>query len=479
MALYSSAAAHSLQSTDVHPSLDAAVSIGSQLKSYDTERGLLKSIAAESVEAVFIDGFPDWSQPGKIQLIYADALLPHPLNPRKTTDREALATLAESLRAGGVHTPLDICQKSVEAPHQALILSGHRRLWTSKMIGGELIPCRLDPRGVLSEVEQREALIRYNEGQEKPAPIDRAQSVLDMMVSSDLTQTATAARLGINPATVGRLLKLLTLPDAVKEMTNKGEINESVAFELTRIKDNPQRQIELAVEAKERGYSADKVRRMAAKPKVKLPTRSHVPTTEPVVNERTVIVETGAERVALTFTSTKIAMSDDAVRSALEQVVNRIPVDISVTETTPAPAVSGTPAAPLAEERPEVKFTPTANRPPAAVSPSKADTITPTTDAPAATPVVATTATSEDRFGLQIPATYQFPVVSGHRSAAAQSVSAVFTNGYPDWSRTGEIQLVFRSALAPHPLNPRKQISTEAMRETVLSVKQSGNSHAA
>lgn len=442
------------------PSLDLSRNSNFSFKTVETAQGDFLSVAAESVDAVYLDGKPDWSQTNKIQLIHVDALIPHPWNPRKTTSREALVTLAESLRAGGLHSPLDICQKDSDTPELALILSGHRRLWTTKGVGADLIPCRLDPRGVLTEVEQREALIRYNEGQEKPAPINRAQSILDLMVSSNLTQAQTATRLGINPATVSRLLKLLTLPEVVQDMTNKGELNESVAYELTRIQDNPQRQIDLALEAKERGYSAAKVKRMAGRPKIKLTNRNSAAKRTTSVNEKTILVPDGS--ATITISSTKVAITETAISEALQQVINRIPVAMHIPEPVSTdPLTTNTATAPSHSQTTELNV-------------PHSGGIQPNPNESKSTKIPLPLPGGEDHLGLQQTATYQFPRIQGYISGAAASINAIFINGYPDWSRTDEIQLVFRKALSPHPWNPRKHISIEAMRDTVLSIKQSG-----
>ena len=455
--------AHSQPAFDapILPSLDLELSSNFSFKTLETAQGTFLSVAAESLDAVYLDGKPDWSQTNKIQLIHVDALIPHPWNPRKTTSRESLVTLAESLRAGGLHSPLDICQKDSDSPELALILSGHRRLWTTKGVGADLIPCKLDPRGVLTEVEQREALIRYNEGQEKPAPINRAQSILDLMVTSKLTQAQTATRLGINPATVSRLLKLLTLPEIVQNMTNKGELNESVAYELTRIQDNPQRQIDLALEAKERGYSAAKVKRMACRPKIKLESRSSAAKRPTCVSERTIEVPDGSATIKIS--SARVVITDTTINEALQQVIYRIPVELQMPEPVSADNSSAnTTASPDGSQSTE---------PNSLRQPDKIQTVP---DKSKSGDMESSLPAEEDRLGLKQPTEYQFSRIDGHISGAAASINAIFTNGYPDWSRTDEIQLVFRTALAPHPWNPRKHISIEAMRDTVLSVKESG-----
>jgi hypothetical protein len=65
------------------------------------------------------------------------------------------------------------------------------------------------------------------------------------MKECDWNATEVAAALGFSNATVTRLLALVSLPDAIRLMVERGEVSASAAYELARVQD-AKRQAELA-----------------------------------------------------------------------------------------------------------------------------------------------------------------------------------------------------------------------------------------
>lgn len=446
--------------------LDVPLSGGYQFKTIETNNGPRRSAAAPSIAAVYIDGKPDWSRTDEIQLIERTALERHPLNPRQFANRVDMLNSAISIRLQGVHTPLDICQLGTN-PAKGLLLSGHRRLWTCEALELDLIPCRLDPRRVLTEIEQREALIRANEGQQRPAPINRAQSILEFMACSNLNQTQAAQRLCIAPATLGKLLKLLTLPEVVQKRINEGELNESIAFHLTRL-GNPDLQIQLAESAVKFSWSADKMRRVVLERigKSRVTNRfsdSFTRREAPQLQTKEFSLD---GEITLRISSSRTSLTPANLTEAIRETMMQIPMEFEVHHGKeneykqqcgfegglPSGQSSGLSIKDSEGESPE-RTAATNLQSPAELK-------------------------DEDPLGLKAPVTYQFPIILSSnrelRSVAAASVNAVYIDGYPDWSRSSEVQLLSIHALKPHPLNPRKAIPREAMRDSVLSIKSSG-----
>lgn len=471
------------------------------------EGRLLSSAASASIGAVFINGKPDWTRTGEIQLIHVDQLVQHPWNPRTIVDPRDMLATTESVNSQGVHTPLHICQFGSDA-EKGLILSGHRRLWVVEGLGADLIPCRLDPRRVLSEVEQREELIRANEGQEPPAPIDHAKGILAYMACTTppLNQSQAAKKLGMHPVAVSNLLRLLILPEKVQELINKRALNESVAIQIARTVAHkeidadriiniaeaaaenkwPVRRVLLALTGKEssnRGIRKGGNNRFG--PSNKSPEQnthsSGGPRPSPTPVQSMELDLSGGLKVR--FTTNRTELTDERMHSALSEAIMQVPVEFGGESTgvSPVSAPSDTlviQPTDSGRERPGRANDLKVKQRESLAEPPRSTTATTPTDL-----VVEETPTSPeaelDPYGLRAPITYDFPQVEGatgqtYKSAAAHSINAVFIDGYPDWSRCEEVQLIFKSALRQHPWNPRVTVTAEAMRTTLLSVKASG-----
>lgn len=445
---------------------------------YETGGRALRSGAAESIEALFADGRPDWGATGQIQLIRLDLIVPAPYNPRHFVNREAMITLLNSVSAQGLHTPLDISRHP--DGDKVFLLSGHRRLWVANALELGLLPCRLDPRGVLTEVQMREALIKYNEGQEKPAPIDRAQSYFEYIRLTGKSQIEVAAQFNISPAHLNQMLRLLTLPKVVQVKINTGELAVAVGLQIARHPGGERAQIELAERAFKEGLTARKVddiiSRLRSASALGLPKnrRGPKPDAEAQRKEYKVTVP-GAHPVDITVSSKLLFLGPEQIESALREVINEFPIEFGVHHRS-GPAQASVIEGELSREAGSPAAVPDAmmpsNRDPSRVlqTPAAPEAGSEDLSAHAITPLPVEVGGPEVEHVARVIETPRGEL----RSAAAQSIDAVFIDGFPDWSQPAVVQLVYRSCLTPHPLNPRKFVSRAAMDDTMQSIRRTG-----
>ena len=389
------------------------------------------SIAADSINAIFTDGYPDWSRCDEIQLLRKDIVIPNPLNPRQFVSREAMASLLDSVSSKGVHTPFNVCQ--TQNSQEALTLSGHRRQWVSNALKADLIPCKLDPRGVLSEIQIREALIQYNEGQEKPAPMDRANSILDYMKKASINQSEVARKFGLTPSAISSILRLLTLPGDIQAAVNVSKISEAqgvaiarhpgsdreknLLFEKVVKQDLNPRQIQAEVQKLKGGL---KLTSKPSKPRGKMKERQYrLP---------------GAFGVEIIINSNRAELTQEQILNALHEVIMTQPVEFSIHHKSNSESEPKR----LVEDLPNIKD-------------SKKDS-------------------AIERKPKEVIQTSKGSLTV----ASADSIKAVFVDGYPDWSQPGTVQLLFLDALVPHPLNPRKYVSRQAMETNTESIAENG-----
>ncbi|WKZ56684.1 MAG: ParB/RepB/Spo0J family partition protein [Bdellovibrionota bacterium] len=420
----------------------------------------LRSAAAASVEAVWLGGTPNWDLPQAVQLIKRDLLVACPFNPRHFVSHEAMAKTFESIAAQGIHTPLEISQLDDE---QGLVLSGHRRLWVCHALGLDLLPCKLDPRGVLDELQVREAVIRYNEGQEKPAPIDRAQSIFEYIRASGANQSEVAARFNLSPAEVCNMLRLLTLPDRVKELVNSGAIPVATALVMARYTNTERANIALAERVLAEKLSARQVREILQKLRsaqaLQMGNRGH-PKGQAESQARDLkevkIELPGIVPVTVSISSKKAALSPEQISASIEEALSQIPIELEVHHHQS----SGAAANDTRSDQNTSLLLPTIppTMAPMARAGENGQGILRSKE------VVAPTGTHQPSMSQDNPL----------RNGASLSVKAIFMSGKPDWSQPTVVQLIHISNLVPHPNNPRKLVSPSAMQSTLESIRESG-----
>lgn len=198
-------------------------------------------------------------------------LQPNPLQPRGAITPESLVDLVDSIREHGVLEPLVVAK----TPAGYQIIAGERRWRASKLAGLTHVPAIIretTPKGML------EMAIVENVQRVDLNALDRAKGFERLMDEFGLTTSEVAVRIGKSVAYVSNSLRLLTLPDALKDGLLSGLISEGHARALAAIEDT-----ELMVEAykiilRESGSvrrAEELARRMKAKsdqkPKVNLP----------------------------------------------------------------------------------------------------------------------------------------------------------------------------------------------------------------
>lgn len=163
-------------------------------------------------------------------------LQPNPLQPRGAITPESLVDLVDSIREHGVLEPLVIAK----TPAGYQIIAGERRWRASKLAGLTHLPAivrETSPKGMLEM-----ALVENVQRVDLNA-LDRAKGFERLMNEFGLTTSEIAVRIGKSVAYVSNSLRLLSLPDALKDGLLSGLITEGHARALAAI-DDPSLMIE-------------------------------------------------------------------------------------------------------------------------------------------------------------------------------------------------------------------------------------------
>lgn len=165
-----------------------------------------------------------------IEHLPIDQLQPNPLQPRGVITPESLSELITSIKTHGIIQPLVVA----ETPAGYQIIAGERRWRASRLAGLSQVPVKIiktSPQGML------EMALVENVQRSDLNPIDRANSFERLMKEFSLTNLEIANRIGKSPSFVSNTLKLLELPDALKDGLISGVIAEGHARALAGIPD--------------------------------------------------------------------------------------------------------------------------------------------------------------------------------------------------------------------------------------------------
>lgn len=157
-------------------------------------------------------------------------LEPNPLQPRGLITPESLAELAESIREHGILEPLVVAK----TPAGYQIIAGERRWRAAKLIGLSKVPVVIketSPQGML------EMAIVENVQRQDLNPLERAQAYKRLLDEFNLTNGEISQRVGKSPAYISNTIRLLTLPDALKDALMSGATTEGHARALASLED--------------------------------------------------------------------------------------------------------------------------------------------------------------------------------------------------------------------------------------------------
>jgi len=157
-------------------------------------------------------------------------LQPNPLQARSIIHSEALVDLIESIKQHGILEPLVVAR----TPAGYQIIAGERRWRAAKVAGLKTVPVIIKETSTRGMLEM--ALVE-NVQREDLNPIERAQGFQRLIDEFALTVTEISKRIGKSPAYVSNTLRLLALPDAIKDGLISQDITEGHARAIAGLTD--------------------------------------------------------------------------------------------------------------------------------------------------------------------------------------------------------------------------------------------------
>jgi len=166
------------------------------------------------------------SQVGGVQQVAVESIQPNPRQPRIHFKEEDLVDLAASIREHGVIQPLIVSPKS---DGTFILIAGERRWQASQRAGLKTVPVITRQA---SNQELLEIALIENVQRADLNSLEEAEAYRQLVEEFNLSHDMVAKRVGKNRVTVTNTLRLLGLPDVVKQALVDGKLTEGHARAL-------------------------------------------------------------------------------------------------------------------------------------------------------------------------------------------------------------------------------------------------------
>ena len=176
----------------------------------------------------------------RLRMLPIGDLMPNPRQPRKNFNEQALQELSESIKKNGILQPLIVSflkpqeiQEEIKDEGQEdttsnrfVIVAGERRWRAAQRAGLHEVPAIVKE----FDLKQRsEVAIVENIQREDLSPLELAEAYKDLVERFGYRQEDLAQTLGKNRSTITNSMRLLSLPQSVKEKLQKGALSEGHA----------------------------------------------------------------------------------------------------------------------------------------------------------------------------------------------------------------------------------------------------------
>ena len=177
------------------------------------QKGLGRGLGA------LIDDFSASGVSDSITSLPLQKVEPNPRQPRRVFDEEELQALADSIAEHGIVQTLAVRD---EGDGYYMIIAGERRWRAARLAGLDEVPV------VVLEADDRtvmELALVENLQRQDLNPMEEAEGYRVLMEDYGLTQEQTAERVGKSRPAVANALRLLALPDEVRELVESGALS--------------------------------------------------------------------------------------------------------------------------------------------------------------------------------------------------------------------------------------------------------------
>jgi ParB family chromosome partitioning protein len=173
----------------------------------------------------------DMSSKGYIPSLPVDYISPNPHQPRMSIKTEDLIELADSIRENGIIQPLIVTKRGEK---DYVLIAGERRFRAAQLASLSTVPV------VVREASPRQMLemaVIENVQRKDLNPIEEALAFKQLSTKFSMTQGEVAKKVGLSRVAVVNKIRLLKLPDKLKQLVLDGVLSEGHSRALLGIQD--------------------------------------------------------------------------------------------------------------------------------------------------------------------------------------------------------------------------------------------------
>jgi ParB family transcriptional regulator, chromosome partitioning protein len=198
-----------------------------------------------------------FSVPGGAMQIGIEKISPNPYQPRKDFNPEKLAELVNSIKENGVLEPVILRS----AGDRYELIMGERRFRAATAAGLRTIPAIIREA---NDNEMLEIALIENLQREDLNSMEEAEGYKILIEKFSLTQEELAKKIGMDRATIANTLRLLNLPQEIRDCISKNTLTEGHGRAILSV-ENTVQQLALAKKVIKRGLSVRETEAMAKK----------------------------------------------------------------------------------------------------------------------------------------------------------------------------------------------------------------------
>ena len=211
----------------------------------------------KGLNAIFIENDSEKND-GAVTLKISE-IEPNRSQPRKEFDEQALSELAESISAHGLLQPLLVRPLPLGGYE---IVAGERRYRACRMAGLTEVPVIIRE---LTESETMELALIENLQREDLTPLEEAEGYAVLLNEHHFTQEEIAQSMGKSRPAIANALRLLKLPESVRELLRDGSISAGHARALLTL-DSEEAMLTVAEEIIKKDLSVRQTEALCKKP---------------------------------------------------------------------------------------------------------------------------------------------------------------------------------------------------------------------
>lgn len=156
--------------------------------------------------------------------------------PRNYFGEEDLEELANSIKEHGILQPLVVMRRNDDEKSHYELIAGERRFRASKMLGLATVPVVV--RDIEDENKLLELALIENIQRTDLNPMEEAEAYQKLINKFEYTQEEAAKKLGKSRSSIANILRLLNLPDFIRQDLIQSVLTEGHARPLLRLGDN-------------------------------------------------------------------------------------------------------------------------------------------------------------------------------------------------------------------------------------------------